>query len=115
MSKTILIVDDDEVLGRVLSRVLAQRGDKVLHAANVAQALELAKERKPNLCLLDLCLPDGDGMDLACELRSLLPDTPLVLITAYPLRLRDYPEEAGGFVRVLTKPLDLAELRQVVE
>jgi CheY-like chemotaxis protein len=111
----ILVVDDDEVLGRVLCRVLSRAGHEAELADSVGQALRLARAQAPRVVLLDLCLPDGDGLELARQLRLLAPDAQLVLITAFPLRLRDHPELATNFVRVLTKPLDVAELRQVVD
>lgn len=111
---TILVVDDDEVLGRVLRRVLVRQGYQVCLAASATQALELAREHRPQLALLDLCLPDGDGLQLAAKLRAGHADLVLILMTAYPLRLRDHPQLAQEFTQVLTKPLDLAELRQVI-
>lgn len=114
MGTTILVVDDDEILGGVLRRVLARQGYHVCLAASASQAVELMREHHPRLALLDLCLPDGDGLQLAAALRAIDPDLVLILMTAYPLRLRDHPELAQGFAQVLTKPLDLAELRQVI-
>src|SRR3954469_6458803 len=113
-ASTILLVDDDEVLSQVLRRVLARQGHTVVEAGNVEQALRLAGEHHPQLGLLDLCLPDGDGVELACRLQE-QGHFPLILMTAYPLRLRDYPELARGFTHVLTKPLNLDELRQAVD
>jgi CheY-like chemotaxis protein len=115
MRQTILLVDDDEVLGRVLSRVLERRGYTVARATGAAQALQEAKDHPPRLALLDLCLPDGDGITLGRQLRELAPDLPLVLLTAFPLRLRDRPELTQNFQQVLTKPLDLAEFLGAVE
>jgi cobalt-zinc-cadmium efflux system membrane fusion protein len=60
-------------------------------------------------------LPDGDGIDLARQLKAAYPDLPMILMTAYPLRLREQPELAEHFTRVLTKPLNLQELRQAVD
>ena len=115
MSGKILIVEDDEVLGRVLRRVLSQEGYSVILATTVAQAIELDLEQRPQVGLLDLCLPDGDGVQLADALRAQHPGLPLVLMTAYPSRLRDNPEGSDRFVRVLTKPLNLGELWQTIE
>jgi cobalt-zinc-cadmium efflux system membrane fusion protein len=112
---TILVVDDDEVLGQVLARVLTREGRTVLRASNAAQALQLADQQPPQLALVDLCLPDVDGVELAKSMRSNHADVPLILMTAYPLRLRDHPEMAGHFTRILTKPLNLQELRQAVD
>jgi CheY-like chemotaxis protein len=112
---TILIVDDDEVVGRVLSRVLSREGHLVAQAQTACQAMATAREHPPRLALLDLCLPDGDGIELARLLRHEHPDLILILMTAYPLRLREHPELTEIFSRVLIKPLDLTELRQAIE
>jgi cobalt-zinc-cadmium efflux system membrane fusion protein len=112
---TILIVDDDDVLGQILTRVLSQQGYHVERATDAAQALQLAREHPPQLGLLDLCLPDQDGVELAKKLRAEAGALPLILMTAYPLSLREQPERVEGFARVLTKPLNLQELRQAVD
>jgi cobalt-zinc-cadmium efflux system membrane fusion protein len=114
-ASTVLLVDDDEVLRQVLRRVLTRQGYRVVEAGHVAGALEAAREYRPDVALLDLCLPDGDGTELARQLHAESRRLPLVLMTAYPLRLRDHPELAQGFTRVLTKPLNLDELRQAID
>lgn len=111
---TILLVDDDEVLRQVLRRVLTRDGYTVTEAGSVAQALERAREQPPALALLDLQLPDGDGVELARKLEEQIGRFPLILLTAYPLRLRDEPELTRGFVHVLTKPLNLDDLRRAI-
>jgi cobalt-zinc-cadmium efflux system membrane fusion protein len=112
---TILLVDDDETLSRVLRRVLGQQGYTVVEAGNVQRALQVARETPPQLGLLDLRLPDGDGVELARKLTEQGARFPVILMTAFPLRLRDQPELARQFFRVLTKPLNLQELRQAIE
>jgi cobalt-zinc-cadmium efflux system membrane fusion protein len=111
---TILLVDDDEVLRQVLRRVLTREGYTVVEAGTVAQALERAQQQRPALGLIDLRLPDGDGVELAQKLQQKVGRFPLILMTAYPLRLRDQPELARGFAHILTKPLNLDELRQAI-
>jgi cobalt-zinc-cadmium efflux system membrane fusion protein len=111
---TILIVDDDELLLGVLARVLTRPEYAVHTAAGVAQALEAAKQHPPDLALLDLSLPDGDGVELGKKLRACQPGLRMILMTAYPLRLRDSPDLTRPFARVLTKPADLGELRAAV-
>jgi DNA-binding response OmpR family regulator len=115
MNTTVLVVDDDEVLGSVLARVLARRGYAVLVADTVAQGLELARQYRPKVALIDLCLPDGSGTELAAQLRGELDDIALILMTAFPLRLKEHPELEADFAGVLIKPLDLADLRHAIE
>jgi DNA-binding response OmpR family regulator len=114
MNQVILIVDDDEVLGQILGRVLTRDGYEVVRATTASQALQLAREHQPQLALLDLCLPDCDGQQLAQSLQAEWSDMLLVLMTAYPLRLLDQPGSAERFAQVLTKPLDLRELRRTI-
>jgi two-component system response regulator PilR (NtrC family) len=115
MDPAILVIDDDEVLGQVLSRVLARPGVTVCRATTVDEALQVARRCRPRLALLDLCLPDGDGVQLARHLRTERPDVALILMTAYPLRLHEEPAMAGLFQQVLMKPLNVQELRQAVD
>jgi cobalt-zinc-cadmium efflux system membrane fusion protein len=112
---TVLLLDDDEVLRQVLRRVLSRQGLNVIEAADLAQArLALAKS-DCKLGLFDLCLPDGDGVELAKEIQESGSTMPLILMTAYPLRLREQPNLAQKFTRVLPKPVNLQELREAVE
>ncbi len=112
---TILLVDDDNVLRDVLGRVLTRDGYTVVPAAGVAEALELAGEHTLSLALVDLSLPDGDGVGLADSLRERQVGLPLILMTAYPIRLREDPEIGSRFRRVMIKPLNLDELRAAVK
>lgn len=113
-SPSVLVVDDDEMIGNVLSRVLDRDGYSVLRATSPAGALALAGESAPDVALLDLCYPDGDGVELAAELHARHQKLPLILMTAFPLRLTERPELARSFDRVLHKPIDLDVLRQTV-
>jgi cobalt-zinc-cadmium efflux system membrane fusion protein len=115
MSATILLVDDDAVLSQVLRRVLTRQGYNIAEAGSVGDAMRLARQQRPALGLIDLCLPDGDGVELARLLEKEIGPLPLILMTAYPLRLRDQPELAQGFAHVLTKPLNLDQLRHAIE
>jgi cobalt-zinc-cadmium efflux system membrane fusion protein len=112
---TVLLVDDDVMLRQVLRRVLAGEGHQVVEAHDVAGALAAARATPPRLALLDLRLPDGDGVELARKLEEQGGRFPLILMTADPLRLQEHPELARDFAGVLTKPLDLRELRRAVD
>jgi CheY-like chemotaxis protein len=115
MPQSILVVDDDVVLGEVVSRVLTRNGYSVVLANDGAQAVQAARQHQPRLALVDLCLPDGDGAKLAERLRLEHPDLVFILMTAYPLRVRDNPDLQRLFACVLTKPLNVKELRDTIE
>ena len=111
---TILLVDDDTTLLDVIGRVLKRDGHTVVQGNDVAEALEMADRHVPDLALVDLSLPDGDGVSLADRLHERYPELPLILMTAYPIRVREDPGIAGRFTRVMIKPLNLEELRGAV-
>jgi membrane fusion protein, heavy metal efflux system len=111
---TILVVDDDAAIRQVLGRVLAREGHTVIEAGDATRAIELAGQHHPRLAILDLCLGDGNGADLAIRLHACQADLPLILITGFPLRLHEKPELSRPFACVLTKPVDVNELRMAV-
>jgi len=78
----VLLVEDDPIIGPSLRRTLAAAGNEVLLASTVAEARTIAAGRRPDLVLLDLGLPDGDGVDLCRELRSQHPGATIVMLTA---------------------------------
>ena len=115
MSKhPILIVDDQtEVLG-LLRTVLKREGYEVLMASTVAMAKQVALTRSLALILLDLGLPDGDGLDL-CRWLKRQPqcqDVPVIVCSG-----RDTPETraealTAGAVDFIGKPFELARFRE---
>ncbi len=80
---TLLIVDDERVLVRELSRSLAAEGHEVRTAGTGAQAIEANRLCPPDLVLLDLRLPDRSGIEVLRELRGLDPGLPVVQMTAH--------------------------------
>ena len=67
---SILIVDDEPPIRRLLRNTLAVQDYRVLEAATAKEALDMVRHEKPDLVVLDLGLPDGDGMDVIRELRG---------------------------------------------
>jgi cobalt-zinc-cadmium efflux system membrane fusion protein len=114
-SRSVLVVDDDEVIGNVLSRVLERDGYTVNRATSPDSALDVTKDASPDVALVDLCFPNGDGLELADHLRSRYANLPLILMTAYPLRLRERPELGRVFDSILHKPINLEELRRALD
>jgi DNA-binding response OmpR family regulator len=68
--QTILIVDDDDAMAEVLGQRLGRQGYEILVASSGEEGLSLARERTPNLVLLDLRLPDVDGFNVCQELAD---------------------------------------------
>ena len=115
---TILVVDDDSVLRRLLATVLKLRGFDVLVAEDGVQALEVLGENKQSvdLVLADIIMPQMDGWGLLEEVQALYPDLPVILLTlieeAKPTTER---AEAMGAAACLFKPIDPVSLMSGVD
>jgi CheY-like chemotaxis protein len=109
---TILVVEDDAVLGQVLARVLTRDGQIALHVPNTTQALHLLTQRRPRLVIIDACLRDGTALKLAEAIRAACPRIPIILLTADPPNRLAFP---AWLDRHVTKSIDLPELRRTVQ
>lgn len=111
--KTLLLVDDSPELLRVNKKVLRPEGYNILTAATVREAHDILKLHRPDAVILDIDLPDSDGVSFCRELRRSL-DVPVIFLTAHTeAKIWKAAREAGGDA-VLTKPYDLEELRSAV-
>ena len=109
----ILIVEDDEEMARLNGRLLKRKGYAVLLAANAAGARALARDNKPDLFILDVVLPDGDGFSLCKELQA-DNDAPVLFLTGKK-ELDDKLTGLGlGGDYYLTKPYENDEFLAVV-
>ena len=80
--KKLLLVDDEPDLLKMVSDILKDAGfETVLTAASVKKAVMVAKQEKPDLMILDVMLPDGDGFSLMEQLRT-FTDVPVIFLTA---------------------------------
>ncbi len=79
---TILIVDDNESLLRMLQRTLSYEGFLVISAANGRVALSEVEKRRPDLIILDWLMPEIDGITVVRRLRALSDTTPILMLTA---------------------------------
>lgn len=103
----ILLVDDEEDIVEFLSYNLKKEGYKVISANNGLKAIEKAKKHRPNLILMDVMMPEMDGINAVQEIRKVdeLNDTIIVFLTA---RAEDYSQIAGfeaGADDYVTKPI----------
>ncbi len=85
MSKreSILIVDDDESNQRSLSLIFKKKGYEIETAETGGEALEKAKKKSFNIALVDICLPDMEGIELIAPLKGIYPEMAVIIITAY--------------------------------
>lgn len=86
---TVLLVDDNRDLLQFLERLMAESGWRLLAAESASEARRIVAREKPNAALLDYMLPDGNGVELAQQLRQQIPNLPIIMMTGSMLM----PEE----------------------
>jgi len=114
-SRSALIVDDERDIRELLVLTLGRMGLRVDTAANLAEARALLAANRYDLCLTDMRLPDGSGIELVGQISRHYPQTPVAMITAFGnMELAVEALKAGAFDFV-SKPVDIAVLRGMVK
>ena len=80
---TILIIDDEPIIRKLLARMMELEGYEVFQAADRASGLKLLTAKTPQLVLCDVFLPDGNGVEMVKEIKELQPETEVILLTAH--------------------------------
>jgi two-component system KDP operon response regulator KdpE len=106
---TVLVVDDDPRVQRVLHATLAAQSYRVLVAGDGASALGIAVDRKPDLLVLDLDLPDFDGTEVIAGLRG-WSTVPIIVLSARDDRDSKVGALDAGADDYVTKPFEMGEL-----
>jgi two-component system response regulator RegA len=110
MSRSLLLVDDDDTLRGVLADALAKRGFAVHTAADAATASEIARGTRFDDAVVDLCLPGRSGLKLVESLKLAQPEMRIVVFTGYASIATAVEAIKLGAVHYLTKPADADEL-----
>lgn len=113
--RRILIVDDDEGIRRSLSRILRTAGHHVCIAKDGYEAIEVAKDFKPHLLLIDIRMPGIDGVETFHQIRDEAPSLAAIFMTAYASSEKNAEAEERGAISVLSKPLDVEHLLSLVD
>jgi two-component system alkaline phosphatase synthesis response regulator PhoP len=103
----ILLVDDEQDILEIVGYNLSQEGYQITTASNGIEAVSMAKKHLPNLIIMDVMMPEMDGME-ACEIIRKIPELENVIITFLTARSEDYSQVAGfevGADDYITKPI----------
>jgi two-component system chemotaxis response regulator CheY len=118
--KQILVVDDDQLMHRLFQHHLERAGYQMVSAMNGREALELAARQPPHLIVMDIMMPDTDGLAALRELQKsdATKSIPVIIITASSHNMMRKESEACGAAIFLTKPFSptqlLNEIRRLV-
>jgi DNA-binding response OmpR family regulator len=110
MSINILYVEDEQFLGKIVKETLESRGFKVTMEDDGAKVLEVFKNTKPDICVLDVMLPNRSGFELAKDIRQIRQDIPIIFLTAKTLIedvVKGFSMGGNDYIR---KPFSMEEL-----
>jgi len=115
--KPLLYIEDNFHNRRLVRKILASRGYTVIEAENGVSGLEMMRSQQPSLVLLDIGLPDLDGLEIVTQVRedAALRDIPVIAITASAMRGDRERFLAAGCSDYLSKPIQALELISLVE
>lgn len=114
-NRTILVAEDEAINFAYLEEILLEKGAKVLHASNGAEAVNLCNEQNVDLVLMDLKMPVMDGYEASRRIKASCPDIPIVVQTAYA-----FPEDEERILQIgcndmVTKPITKRQLEKIIE
>ncbi len=114
---TVLVVEDDDDSRYLMRLELERLGYLVTEAENGVKGVEIALREHPNIILMDLTLPEMDGLAATARIRSdpEMSEVPIIAVTAH--QENDFREEAkaSGFNAYVTKPIDGAWLSELIK
>ncbi|MBI5524891.1 MAG: response regulator [Deltaproteobacteria bacterium] len=111
---TVMVVDDEPMVCRILEKILGEEGHNVVAATSGEQALALAAEARPDIVLLDIVMPGMDGVATLRELRRRGHHGPVVMLTAHGTVETAREAMNLGAYDYVTKPFNLNFLKSVI-
>lgn len=114
---TIMVVDDEEVIVRLMHQMLVKLGYEVVPCISSLAALDKFKEQKDNIDLLltDMAMPGMTGIELLREVRLIKPDLPVILCTGFSEKIDDEKAKALGVDHFMLKPILMSKLARLLE
>jgi CheY-like chemotaxis protein len=112
--KTVLVAEDEES-NYELVRIVLQKRYRLLRAHNGIEAVTLNEEEKPDLILMDIRMPEMDGLDATRIIKEINPDTPVIALSAYAFNENIQEAKAAGCDLFLAKPFKVEELLETIK
>ncbi|HZC69014.1 MAG TPA: response regulator [Nitrospirales bacterium] len=112
---TILLADDDEAFCNLLQRVLSSHGHEVLKAYNGREALKLFRQHHPQITVLDLRMPEMDGLEVLRQIRTTDPQAVVMILTAWGTDELEQQARQHGAIDFLSKQLTYDSIVTIVE
>lgn len=114
-TKSILVIDDDEVLRNRLEKSFTRRGFQVTVADGLDLAVERARALQPDRAVIDLKMPNASGLDVLAKIREVSPNTKCVILTGYGSITNAVDAVKLGAIGYVTKPADADQILAAFE
>ena len=111
----ILVVDDKKVIGDFFDFTLGYFGHDITVINNPNDAADATRHKNFDIAFLDIMMPQKDGVDVLREIKSIVPNLPVVMMSGYSLQERRDEAKELGAVDCLKKPFELDDVRRVVK
>jgi DNA-binding NtrC family response regulator len=111
---SILIADDDPGMRSLMSDELKEEGYRVIQVSDGLEVLHCLSEASPDLIITDLRMPHG-GMDVVARIKAVVPQTPVILMTAFGDKETESLAYKWGASAYFNKPVRMAELKEAVK
>jgi two-component system nitrogen regulation response regulator GlnG len=115
MSRTLLVIDDEESVRYSFRRIFGKEGMTVIEASTAAEGLDAVHKQHPDVVVLDIQLPDRSGLEVFHDIHEMDPKRPVIFITAHGTADTAIEAMKGGAFDYLVKPLDVERLGQIIE
>jgi CheY-like chemotaxis protein len=112
--KSVLIIDDEPTINRMLARYCRSQGMQVFQLYNGVEAAEACRHHQPDVAIIDYSMPDVQGDELAAALRQVDPALPIILISGYSVEHMDATLDMDLFQGFLQKPFDFDTLEKTL-
>jgi two-component system, NtrC family, response regulator AtoC len=115
MNLPVMLVVDDESGVRLSLQAVFNKSFRVVEAASALEAVDKAKDERPDVALLDIVMPGTDGLEALKQIKSVQPDCQVIMVTALNNARPAFKARDTGAYDYVTKPFDVEELRTKVE
>lgn len=117
MTKTVMIVEDNELNMKLFNDLLEAKGYNTIQTRNGMEALELARQHKPDLILMDIQLPEVSGLEVTKWLKeeNELHAIPVIAVTAFAMKGDEERIRQGGCEAYISKPISVNTFLETIE
>ena len=117
MSKTVLIVEDNELNMKLFQDLLEAHDIETVETNDGRNVLDLAREHKPDLILMDIQLPEVSGLDVTKWLKEdeELKGIPVIAVTAFAMKGDEQKIREGGCEDYISKPISVGKFMEVIQ